>query len=98
MQRRDLRLIVPAILLLLAGGTLRLVSSAPSLWVAAEGLRWLAVLLLAVFAWRRRSVTPWIFVAMVAGTEIGIDAPEFAIRLRVFSDIFLRLIKTIVAP
>jgi proton glutamate symport protein len=35
---------------------------------------------------------------MVAGAEIGFDAPSFAIGLRVFSDIFLRLIKTIVAP
>jgi len=44
------------------------------------------------------SLTPWIFVAMVAGAEIGFDAPRFAVELRVFSDIFLRLIKTIVAP
>lgn len=43
-------------------------------------------------------MTPWIVVAMIAGAEIGFDAPEFAIHLRVFSDIFLRLIKTIVAP
>jgi proton glutamate symport protein len=35
---------------------------------------------------------------MVAGAELGFDAPGFAIGLRVFSDIFLRLIKTIVAP
>jgi len=35
---------------------------------------------------------------MIAGAEIGFDAPAFAIGLRVFSDIFLRLIKTIVAP
>jgi proton glutamate symport protein len=61
-------------------------------------LRCAAILLLAVFALRRRSLTPWIFVAMVAGAELGFDAPAFAISLRVFSDIFLRLIKTIVAP
>ena len=35
---------------------------------------------------------------MIAGGELGVDAPAHAIRLRVFSDIFLRLIKTIVAP
>jgi proton glutamate symport protein len=40
----------------------------------------------------------WIFWAMIAGGELGADAPAHAIRLRVFSDIFLRLIKTIVAP
>jgi proton glutamate symport protein len=61
-------------------------------------LRCAAILLLAVFALRRRSLTPWIFVAMVAGAELGFDAPHFAVGLRVFSDIFLRLIKTIVAP
>ena len=35
---------------------------------------------------------------MVAGAELGFDAPAVAIQLKVFSDIFLRLIKTIVAP
>lgn len=61
-------------------------------------LRWIGILVLAVFAIRRRTLTPWIFVAMVAGAELGFDAPAFAVSLRVFSDIFLRLIKTIVAP
>ncbi len=61
-------------------------------------LRWLAIALLAVVAFRRRTLTPWIFVSMVAGAELGFDAPAFAVHLRVFSDIFLRLIKTIVAP
>jgi proton glutamate symport protein len=49
-------------------------------------------------AWRQRSLTAWIFWAMIAGGELGADAPAFAVSLRVFSDIFLRLIKTIVAP
>ena len=61
-------------------------------------VRWLGVVLLVVFAWRRKSLTPWIFVAMVAGAEFGFDAPHVAVQLRVFSDIFLRLIRTIVAP
>src|ERR1700720_3626923 len=61
-------------------------------------LRCTAIVLLSVFAFHRRSLTPWIFVAMVAGAELGFDAPALATSLRVFSDIFLRLIKTIVAP
>lgn len=61
-------------------------------------IRWLAIVLLGVFAVRRRNLTPWIFVAMVAGAELGFDAPHIAVSLRVFSDIFLRLIKAIVAP
>lgn len=65
---------------------------------AAFILRWLAIAWLVAFAVRRRSLTPWIFLAMVAGAEIGFDAPHFAVSLRVFSDIFLRLIKAIVAP
>ena len=66
-------------------------STAP--WFRIGGL-----LLLAWSAWRRRSLTVWIFWAMLAGGELGADAPAFAVSLRVFSDIFLRLIKTIVAP
>jgi proton glutamate symport protein len=64
----------------------------------ALAVRWVAILLFAVFAVRRRRLTPWIFVAMVAGAELGFDAPHLAVSLRVFSDIFLRLIKAIVAP
>ena len=66
-----------------------------TIWIA---IRCAAIAALAVFAWRRRGLTPWIFVAMVAGAELGFDAPHFAVQLHVFSDIFLRLIKTIVAP
>jgi proton glutamate symport protein len=61
-------------------------------------LRLAGLVLLGWGAWRRRSLTVWIFWAMIAGGELGADAPAFAVSLRVFSDIFLRLIKTIVAP
>ena len=86
-----------AIVFLAAGAGLELVPGAAP-HVAALVLRCFAVLLLAAFALHRRSLTPWIFVAMVAGAELGFDAPALAISLRVFSDIFLRLIKAIVAP
>ena len=72
--------------------------SASAMHGTGIGLRVAAIVVLAVFAVRRRSLTAWIFVAMVAGGELGFDAPAFAVSLRVFSDIFLRLIKTIVAP
>jgi proton glutamate symport protein len=61
-------------------------------------LRLAGLALLGWSAWRRRSLMAWIFWAMIAGGELGADAPSHAIHLRVFSDIFLRLIKTIVAP
>jgi proton glutamate symport protein len=61
-------------------------------------LRLSGLALLGWAAWKKRSLTAWIFWAMIAGGELGADAPAFAVGLRVFSDIFLRLIKTIVAP
>jgi proton glutamate symport protein len=61
-------------------------------------LRVAGLVLLGWGAFRRRSLTAWIFWALLAGGELGADAPAFAVSLRVFSDIFLRLIKTIVAP
>ncbi len=66
--------------------------------VAAVVLRWAGVVLLGGFAVWRRSLTPWIFVAMVAGAELGFDKPNVAVQMKVCSDVFLRLIKTIVAP
>jgi proton glutamate symport protein len=61
-------------------------------------LRWVGLALLAVAGIQRRSLTFWIFFAMFLGLEIGLDWPNFAGYLRVLSDIFLRLIKVIVAP
>jgi proton glutamate symport protein len=60
--------------------------------------RTLTVLLLVIHALRKRSLTTWILVCMVAGAEFGYDVPEVAKKLQVFSDIFLRMIKTIIAP
>jgi len=61
-------------------------------------LRWLAIAAFAVWAARRKSLTIWILVAMVIGAEVGHDFPDAAVSLRVLSQIFLRLIRTIVAP
>ncbi len=57
-----------------------------------------SVLLLFVHAIRKKSLTTWILVSMVAGAEFGYDVPSVAKNLQVLSDIFLRLIKTIIAP
>src|ERR1700733_4587508 len=59
-------------------------------------LRIAGIVLVAV--WARRLLTAWIFVAMLAGVELGVDAPGIAVQCKVFSDIFLRLIRMIVAP
>jgi len=60
--------------------------------------RLLTLVLLLVYAFRKRSLTTWILVCMVAGAEFGYDIPDTAKKLQVFSDIFLRMIKTIIAP
>jgi len=61
-------------------------------------LRWIAIAALAAYAWLRPSLTKWIFVAMFLGAELGHDFPAFAIHLRLLAQIFLRLIKVIIAP
>lgn len=60
--------------------------------------RLFSVALLVIYAFRKRSLTTWILVCMVAGAEFGYDVPSVAKNLQVLSDIFLRLIKTIIAP
>jgi len=61
-------------------------------------LRWVVIGSLILFAGYKRSLTTWIFVAMAIGVEIGVDFPAFSQNLKFLSTIFLRLIKTIVAP
>jgi len=60
--------------------------------------RLLSIILLLIFAFRKKSLTTWILVSMVAGAEFGYDIPTVAQKLQVLSDVFLRLIKTIIAP
>lgn len=62
------------------------------------GIRWLAILLLAAYATARRSLTVWILVGLLAGAELGYDAPATAVKCQIFGAIFLRLIKVIIAP
>src|SRR5438045_8332975 len=47
---------------------------------------------------RRISLTGWILVAMVVGVLIGVYAPVFAVKLKPLSTVFLRMIKSIIAP
>src|SRR5579864_8276770 len=47
---------------------------------------------------RRLSLTAWIFIGMAAGIALGIAAPGLAGRLSPMSNIFLRLIRSIIAP
>ena len=84
--------VVAAILFL---GWRQALPTSAGLYLATRGLPLIALL---VFGIRRRSLTAWILISMVIGTMIGHDFPARAAALGVLSQIFLRLIKTIVAP
>ena len=93
---RQFKLLVAAGLILFFAGLLLLIplpAHKSLIFVRCAGLA-----LLAIAGLRNRSLTFWIFFAMLAGLELGLDAPAFASNLRFLSDIFLRLIKVIVAP
>src|SRR6516164_3036721 len=63
-----------------------------------QGVRWIAIGLLAAYALAQGSLTAWILVGLAAGAELGHDAPAFAMKFQVLGTIFLRLIKVILAP
>lgn len=60
--------------------------------------RWLAIFWLVLYGIKKNSLTSWILISMVIGAEIGHDYPEIGIKLQVLSKVFLKMIKTIVAP
>src|SRR6476646_10242860 len=60
--------------------------------------RWVAIASLIALGIQRKSLTTWILISMVVGAEIGHDFSEVAINLQVLSKVFLKMIKTIVAP
>ena len=47
---------------------------------------------------RTRSLTQWILVSMVVGTLVGWALPETSQSLKPLSTIFLRMIKSLIAP
>ncbi|HYX70086.1 MAG TPA: cation:dicarboxylase symporter family transporter [Terriglobales bacterium] len=61
-------------------------------------VRWLAMGVLLVYALLRRSLTVWILAALVLGIFVGHDWPASHEAMRIISQIFLRLIKVIIAP
>ena len=88
-------LTITGVLLFLSGAALAVLLG-PQVWNSI--LRLAGLVLIAAAGLRGRSLTYWIFFAMLLGGEIGLDRPQLAEHLRVLSDIFLRLIKVIVAP
>ena len=92
--------LVAVLLLLLAGLVTALAANNVLVLPTAVPLaaRWLALLAVAAAVTPRRSLTLWIVVSMLVGIELGHDAPGVAVHLKVLSDAFLRLVKTIIAP
>jgi len=93
---RQFKTLLTAGLLLFAAGCLLLIPFPAHKSLVL--LRCLALAILAIAGLQNRSLTFWIFFAMLTGLELGLDAPRFASQLQFLSDIFLRLIKVIVAP
>jgi proton glutamate symport protein len=66
-------------------------------WILAI-LRWLPIIFYFLFAVGKNKLTTWIFVSMLAGVEFGYDFPRIGKELNIVSQIFIHLVKTIIAP
>ena len=60
--------------------------------------RWIAIGAFIGYALYKKSLTTWILISMIIGAEFGVDLPHVAVKMQLVSKIFLRLIKTIIAP
>ncbi len=63
-----------------------------------NAFHWIICGMLFAYAIHKQTLTTWIFVSMIIGVALGNDHPDFALNLQVLSKIFIKLIKTIVAP
>jgi proton glutamate symport protein len=93
---RTWRAMALAAIVLFAAGLAAGLLHAPA--ALALGLRCAGIALLLPFALLRRSLLVWTFLAMLAGAELGADAPHIASQTHFLGEIFLRLIRMIVAP
>jgi proton glutamate symport protein len=61
-------------------------------------LRWIPLMCYFLYATGKKKLTTWIFVSMLMGVEFGYDLPMVAKELNLVSQIFIHLVKTIIAP
>ena len=94
-SRRRIQTTAFAGIILFAAGALLPLAHQASI---GETLRRAGVAVFLLLALRKPSLLLWTFVAMLAGIELGIDAPSSAAHVRLPGDLFLRLIRLIVAP
>jgi proton glutamate symport protein len=73
----------------------QITSLSPTLFT---GIRWITLLIGILYGISVNGLTTWIMIAMVLGAEIGYTFPQVGVQLEIFSKIFLKLIKTIIAP
>lgn len=78
----------------MGGAAAALIGFAP----LAAGLRCAGILLIALATLQRPSLLGFTLLAMLAGVELGLDVPHVAAQTRFLADLFLRLIRLIVAP
>ena len=60
--------------------------------------RWIFIVTVVIYAFYKKSLTTWILISMIVGAEFGYDFPQVGVKMQIISKIFLRLIKTIIAP
>lgn len=60
--------------------------------------RWIFIAAVVIYAYYKKSLTTWILISMIIGAEFGYDFPQIGVKMQIISKIFLRLIKTIIAP
>ncbi|MCX6270770.1 MAG: cation:dicarboxylase symporter family transporter [Bacteroidetes bacterium] len=72
-------------------------------WIAfplavMAALRWIVLGFAIYYGILRKNLTTWILISMLIGAEVGHDFPAVGVGLQICSKIFLRMIKTIIAP
>jgi proton glutamate symport protein len=63
-----------------------------------QSFRYVLILFIFLVSYQRGKLSLWIFSSMLLGIEVGMDFPAFSLEMERFGKIFLRLIKTLVAP
>jgi proton glutamate symport protein len=94
--------ILPAVFLTLFIATLLTVGPVQGWFEVPElvghGARWLFAATLFGYGWVKNNLTTWILVSMVVGGLIGFQFPEVGHGLEILSKVFIKMIKTIIAP
>ena len=63
-----------------------------------KSIRYVLIAFLFLISFKRKKLSLWIFSSMILGVEVGMDFPAFALEMERFGKIFLRLVKSLVAP